>query len=712
MAKCNPVILRLLGNTAFYRGGQPVSGAAARRHPLAMLAVLAAAPNQSVSRPRAIGLLWPDADESTGRNRLSSTTYTLRKALGPAILSATGDVLRLERNGLDCDLWRFEDALESGDHESAVRAYGGAFLDGHYLADSSLFEEWAMQQRRSLHRSWREAVRTLARAADDADRPGSAAHHWQILAADDPLDTDLATRLLRSLTAAGRRREALDYAGRHIARLDDELGIEPDGVFLEILKRLQHKPDSAGGTPEGSIAVLNFDAPDDKSATLAEGVHNGILNRLATVDGLTVIARTSVQRYRGSDRDAAAIGSELGVRWVLEGSVLVRGEQFRIDVRLVRARENRPVWAYDFVGQMSAADYFGLQSNIVEALFERLRHKVTPDERIRLAHVPTENFEAHRRAAEARMLLDQRTPEAMQLALERFEAAIDLDPGYAVAWIGIADTLGLMYAYGYAGQDVIPRAQEAIGEALKADKHCAEAHAALGRMYGQLRRVTDAKEALRRAVDLMPGYAEAHNWSTVGYHVTGDVEAAYDSSRRAVALNPLSAEALSNFSSSLLYMGRPGEALAETQRVLELEQTYDTALFFAAIAHYELGQFKDALETLAGIELPWVGAGVQTVLALAHAALGENDSAREQLEKIRETPYAFDEGLALAALGDHDSAVEAFDRARFDDIEMAVGYWPTVCVRYLFKRVWRSFNDSSVYDLMLERIEKSWVHPE
>jgi DNA-binding SARP family transcriptional activator/Tfp pilus assembly protein PilF len=705
----NPVILRLLGNTAMYRGGQPVSGAAARRHPLALLAVLAAAPNQSLSRPRAVGLLWPDAGESTGRNRLSSTIYTLRKALGPGALAATGDVLRLDRDHFDCDLWRFQEALDSGDREAAVRAYGGVFLDGHYLADSSLFEEWAAQQRRSLHRHWREAVRALARAAEDADRPGSAAHHWETLAADDPLDTDLATRLLRSLAAAGRRREALNYAEQHIARLDAELDAKPDGVFLEILKRLRSNPDGAGGTPEGSIAVLIFDAPDEDSQSLAEGVHNGILNRLATVDGLTVIARTSVQRYRGSNRDAAEIGAELGVRWVLEGSVLVRGEQFRIDVRLVRARENRPVWAYDFVGQLGAADYFGLQANIVEELFERLRHQVTPDERIRLARVPTENFEAHRRAAEARVLLDQRTPEAMQLALERFEAAIDLDPLYAVAWIGIADTLGLMYAYGYSGQDVIPRAQEAIGEALKADKHCAEAHAALGRMYGQLRRVTDAKEALRRAVDLMPGYAEAHNWSTVGYHVTGDTEAAYDSSRRAVALNPMSAEALSNFSSSLLYMGRPGEALTETQRVLELEPAYDTALFFAAIAHYELEQFEEAIESLAGVELPWAGAGAQTVRALAHAALGQTDAAREWLEQIRETPYAFDEGLALAALGDTDGAIEAFSRARFDDIEMALGYWPTVCVRYLFKRVWQAFDDPSVYDQMLQRIEESWV---
>ena len=89
--------------------------------------------------------------------------------------------------------------------------------------------------------------------------------------------------------------------------------------------------------------------------------------------------------------------------------------------------------------------------------------------------------------------------------------------------------------------------------------------------------------------------------------------------------------------------------------------------------------------------------------------LGNEAAARERLERIRATPYTFDEGLALAGLGDHAGAVEAFARARFADIEMAVSYWPTVCTRYLFGRVWRSFGDPSVHAGMLERIEKSWV---
>jgi hypothetical protein len=144
------------------------------------------------------------------------------------------------------------------------------------------------------------------------------------------------------------------------------------------------------------------------------------------------------------------------------------------------------------------------------------------------------------------------------------------------------------------------------------------------------------------------------------------------------------------------------------KRALELEPDYDTATFFAALAHYELGQFEEALNTMDGLELPWAGVGVDTARALAHAALGDEASARRRLEKIRQTPYAFDEGLALMGLGERDGAVGAFGRARFDDIEFAVGYWPTVCVRYLFKKAWDTPGDPSIRSDMLRRIEDSW----
>ncbi|MEE4294229.1 MAG: BTAD domain-containing putative transcriptional regulator [Xanthomonadales bacterium] len=699
---------RFLGGATLMENGVPLSGTAVRRHPLALLAILAVAPDQAITRPRAIGLLWPDANEATGRNRLSSTVYPLRKLLGNDVLTATADTLRLEPAGLDCDIWRFRDLLESGDAASALRWYRGPFLDGFYLENAELFEDEVRKHRDRLKTEWQQAVQTLAEKSETEQQQSVAAHYWRMLLADDLLDTQTATRLVRALTAAGRRYEALKAAEEHAAALQQELGVKPDAVFMEILNRLRQKPVNTDETPEASIAVLFLDAlGDEESNSFGEGIHSGILNRLASVDGLTVIARTSLLRYRDTRLSTAEIGAELGVRWVLEGGIQVRGSQFRLDTRLVEARHNRQVWAYDYTGALNAENYFSVQSEISEALFEKLRHRVTPDERLRLTGLATENLEAHRRATEARKHLDQRSPESMQKALACFEEAVELDPDYALAWVGIADTVGLMQAYGYAGTEVLARAEQAIKTALETDPFCAEAHAAQGRFFGQWRREKEATKSLRRAVALKPGYAEASNWLTIGYHVSGDLAAAVDSSRRAVALNPMSVEALNNAASTLLFLGRAEEALQAERKVLELEPGYGTATFFSGLALIELERFEDALHILDGLELPWAGAGVDTARALASAGLGDMTSARGSLESIRRSGYAFDEGLALAALGETEKAIEALGREDFSGQEFAVIYWPTVCVRYLFKPVWRRLPNEQ-FRALVERIDASF----
>ena len=709
------VELRFLGGAVLQDGGQPLSGPVARRHPVALLALLTTAPACTLSRAKAIGLLWPDAAETTGRNRLTSTLYSLRQALGPEAIVSVSDGLRLDRAGVACDVWRFLQALETGDRAAAAREYGGPFLDGFFLDGSSMFDERVEAERQRLHRAWHDAVEALAEAAEAEARPRDAAHWWQMLFSADPLDSGVAARFVRSLASAGSRREALRMAEAHMKSLREELGADPDAGFAGLVEWLRASPQVVHRAPSAAIAecgpaiaILPFETLGECETAIGEGVHSDLLTRLSALEGLAVIARTSVRRYLHTHKSASEIGAELGVSWVLEGDVRVIGPRFRVNVRLIEAPTDRQVWAQDRDGLLAAGTFFQVQTDIAAEIADKLHLQLTTMERLRLAEKPTENLKAYRLCTEGRMHLDGRSREDMQQALRSFEGALELDPQYAMAWVGVADSLGLLHAYGYAGPEVLPRAEQALNTALTYDPRCAEAHAALGRLMGQRNLAPEAERELRLALSLRPGYAEAHNWLSVGLYITGDAAEAVRSARRAVALNPLSPEAVSNLASSFLFNGQLEDALKMARRARELDVDYTTASFFEALTLYEMGRFAEAGTLLEGLVLPWAGSGPNSARALSLAALGEEAQARGLLAPIREAGHPFDEGLVLAALGEYEAAFEAFGRASFDGLDFAVSYWPTVAVRYLFERVWKCLGDDPRHSRLRRRIDESW----
>lgn len=705
--------LRFLGGAVLQQGEKLLTGPAARRHPVALLALLATAPSRTLSRTKVIGLLWPDADEPTGRNRLTSILHLLRRALGPSSVASVGNALQLDDRAVSCDVWDFQRQLEAGDRAAAARVYRGPFLDGFYLEGSSLFNERLDGERQVLHRSWWEAVQKLAEGADTAGRPRDAAHWWQALAAADPLDSGVAARLLRALAMSGSHREALRAAEVHAAWLREELGVAPDAEFARLVEQvrsapvIQHPvPAVAAQDVRPAVAVLPFETLGSAEMALGEGVHSGILTRLSTLDGLSVISRTSVRRYRDSDKRPAEIAAELGVRWVLEGDVQASGGHFRVNVRLIEAPSDRNAWAQSHEGRLTAENFFQVQADIAGEIADQVSLQLTPEERRRLQEKSTASLEAYRLCIEGRMHLDGRSPESMQRALRCFEKALAVDPDYAVAWVGVGDALGLLHAYGYAGEDVLPRAGQAIEKALECDPRCAEAHAALGRLLGQRNVARESLDELQHAIALAPGYAEAHNWLSVGLYVTGDAAGALASASRAVALNPLSAEAVSNLGSCYLFTGRLEQALKETRRARELGGDYASAAFYEAIALYELERYAETAALLEALVVPWVGSGVNTVRALALAAQGNDAAARELLEPIHSAGHGFDEGLVLAALGEREAALDALAAARLGGLDMAVSYWPSVAVHYLFGRIWASLRDDPRYAQLRHHVDE------
>lgn len=224
--------------------GAPLSGAAAQRHRMALLALLALVGDRGHSREKLMSYLWPDRDAERARLLLNQAVYSLRKALGDDALLSVADDLRLNPDRVDVDVVRFEAALERGDHQAAVALYHGPLLDGLFLSDSVEFERWTDRERVRLADRYAKALESLADAAESAHDSDRAVHWWKARAAQDPHDSRVAIRLMQALASSGNRAGALQHADIHARLLQEEFGAQPPVEVTALAERLRTEPAS------------------------------------------------------------------------------------------------------------------------------------------------------------------------------------------------------------------------------------------------------------------------------------------------------------------------------------------------------------------------------------------------------------------------------------------------------------------------------------
>ena len=234
--------LTLLGDPALSGPGGPITGRAAYRRRLALLAVLAVARGRPVGRERLLALLWPELPAEAARHNLSETLYVLRKELGEDLVTSLGDEVALNPAVLRTDVAEFQAALDEGRREDAVRAYGGPLLDGFHVSDAPDFERWVDAERDRLAGAYARALEELAVDAEAGGDPVGAAGWWRRLAAHDPYSSRVVLRLARALDAAGERAPALRAAAVHATFLREELGVEPDAELADFVARLRAEP--------------------------------------------------------------------------------------------------------------------------------------------------------------------------------------------------------------------------------------------------------------------------------------------------------------------------------------------------------------------------------------------------------------------------------------------------------------------------------------
>ena len=230
--------LRTFGGLSIKDGGAPITGAATQRKTLALLALLAAAGKNGLSRDKLIAYLWPESDAEHGRNLLNQASYALRRDLRERDVLLGASELRLNPDVVASDLQAFEAALRRGDAEAAVSGYAGPFLDGFFVTGAPEFERWVDAERAQLANLFSDALVTLAKQAAVRGAHRAAADWWRRLAAVDPFSSQAALGLMTTLVAAGESAAAIQHARAHEAFLRQEMGTAPDAAVLALVKQL------------------------------------------------------------------------------------------------------------------------------------------------------------------------------------------------------------------------------------------------------------------------------------------------------------------------------------------------------------------------------------------------------------------------------------------------------------------------------------------
>jgi DNA-binding SARP family transcriptional activator len=241
--------LRLLGGLSLEEDAVILSGRAAQKRRLALLALLATAPLRALSRDKVMGLLWPDKDEDQARHLLSVAVYEIRKELGEDVLQSRGDDLVLDATLLGSDLDDLRLAVEEGNLDRATALYAGPFLDGFFLSGSTAFDQWVEQERDRVAHDICGAFEDLAERLEAGGDVLKAVDAWRRLAALDRYNSRIALRLVGALAAAGNRTGALQFARVHVALLQDEFQTEPAPEFMALVESIRSAPAPAAPTP-------------------------------------------------------------------------------------------------------------------------------------------------------------------------------------------------------------------------------------------------------------------------------------------------------------------------------------------------------------------------------------------------------------------------------------------------------------------------------
>lgn len=329
-----------------------------------------------------------------------------------------------------------------------------------------------------------------------------------------------------------------------------------------------------------SIAVLPFEnrsAESENAAFFSDGIHDELLTRLAKVSDLRVISRTSMMAYQGTIKNMRQIGTELGVGSILQGGVQRAGDTIRINVQLINTHDDEHIWAESYERELSAANIFAIQSDIAKEISNALKATLTPEDEVRLESIPTDSLEALEAYFVGKQLADQRTKYSIDVAITRFEQAIEYDPNFALAHAGLAYAWLLLPEYSASVDRGLTRrnSENAAARALELNPRLPEGLTVMG--WNHLIHEYDwltAENLLREALNIQANNPDALHWLSHVVSWQGRHEEAVEIAERAVEVDPLSPLMNMNLSYILMDARQYERSVEIRDETLKLQPDY------------------------------------------------------------------------------------------------------------------------------------------
>ncbi len=677
-------LLELLGGLTL-KGADGLPLALRTRKCGQLLAYLALAPGRAHGRDHLAGLLWGDSQDEQARGSLRNALSDLRKALGDEAIAVDRESVSLQAGILatDCDRLQRAALGEAGGDWQLSEIYPGDFLEGHER-DAGDFTAWVLGQREKYRSLAMQALEREIGRLGETRRFATAIERARDLLALDPLREESHRALIRLYAASGERSLAVSQFRNCRELMRRELGAEPSSETVALAEGIvasDHAPTvSFAAVPpfapivaapadhgDLSIAVLPFVnmSGDAEQDYFSDGVAEDVITDLSKVAELHVAARSSTSIYKGTPMRPERIAGELGVRYILDGSVRKAGANVRVTAQLIDGRSGRQLWGERYDREL--VNIFDLQGEIAANIVQALKLKLSPNEAIAIGRRATRNADAYPDYLRGRACLREMTRRSVELSSRMFARAIALDPAYAEAYCGRADSLSML-AYHYDDAGAIAGAIADSERALELDPELAEAYTSRGRVRSILNEIEPAEADFRKAIAINPRHQEAHFYRGLMFLLIGQAEESVGSMKAAFALADQDLQTGMMLMTSLRACGRDEEmariaawVLSVAERRVAVDPSDERATYVGAFALVALGRMTEAMRW-ARLTLVIDSGDSRTIynLACLFSVLGDVDECLRQLERMLKPGYA---RFKTAWIRRHDPDL---DNARLD----------------------------------------------